>query len=423
MNSNKKYCLFPKPSFSHLYFLFYFVSSMVKQYIFKDIKEKENLSIPIFKLYVYEIGDFFSIIPYLIMKKEIKSEKITKSIANNYRRNFRYIYNDIFAKMKSRIIRNIFIISLINFIGQISTIIFYLIEGNQQMKVNHAYLNIVLIFNIIFLFLLTKFIMDISFYLYNYLSLIIFIICLIGLVFLDFSHIINNSIDFTNSLLYIVIKIFVALLYSIENIFAKIMFLKYYISPYFLLLIKATIKLCFLIIFSIPLFFAKFKDKNGEEKIIFLMIKDIFEDWKIIMFYIIYLINSFFYNILNYFIIDNFSSTHTAIAYIFEYFGIFIIYTITKSIKIDYIFGIRFIMFILLIIASLIYNEFIVINICGLANGTKLFLDYKEKVDLSLINEIKNFNINGNDYEDKNEESDRASLFRETMSNVELEEF
>ncbi len=396
---------------------------MVKQYIFKDIKEKENLSIPIFKLYVYEIGDFFSIIPYLIMKKEIKSEKITKSIANNYRRNFRYIYNDIFAKMKSRIIRNIFIISLINFIGQISTIIFYLIEGNQQMKVNHAYLNIVLIFNIIFLFLLTKFIMDISFYLFNYLSLIIFIICLIGLVFLDFSHIINNSIDFTNSLLYIVIKIFVALLYSIENIFAKIMFLKYYISPYFLLLIKATIKLCFLIIFSIPLFFAKFKDKNGEEKIIFLMIKDIFEDWKIIMFYIIYLINSFFYNILNYFIIDNFSSTHTAIAYIFEYFGIFIIYTITKSIKIDYIFGIRFIMFILLIIASLIYNEFIVINICGLANGTKLFLDYKEKVDLSLINEIKNFNINGNDYEDKNEESDRTSLFRETMSNVELEEF
>ena len=42
-------------------------------------------------------------------------------------------------------------------------------------------------------------------------------------------------------------------------------------------------------------------------------------------------------------------------------------------------------MHILLIIASFIFNEIFVINICGLANGTKLFLDYKEQKDLSLI--------------------------------------
>ena len=42
-------------------------------------------------------------------------------------------------------------------------------------------------------------------------------------------------------------------------------------------------------------------------------------------------------------------------------------------------------MYILLIIGSFIFNEFLVINICGLANNTKLFLDYKEKRDLSLI--------------------------------------
>ena len=45
-------------------------------------------------------------------------------------------------------------------------------------------------------------------------------------------------------------------------------------------------------------------------------------------------------------------------------------------------------MYILLIIASLIFNEFVVINIFGLANGTQLFLDYKEQDDLSLIHDI-----------------------------------
>ena len=52
MNKKKQYCLFPKPHLNHLLFLFYFVSSIVKQYIFIGIKKEENLSIPIFKLYI-----------------------------------------------------------------------------------------------------------------------------------------------------------------------------------------------------------------------------------------------------------------------------------------------------------------------------------------------------------------------------------
>ncbi len=51
-------------------------------------------------------------------------------------------------------------------------------------------------------------------------------------------------------------------------------------------------------------------------------------------------------------------------------------------------------MYILLIIVSCIFNEFLVINICGLANGTKLFLDYKEQADLSLINDENKINKN-----------------------------
>ena len=417
MNSNKKYCLFPKPHFNHFLFLFYFVSAMVKQYIFKGTKKINNLSVPIFKLYIFNIGDFLSIIPYLILKEKTKSNN-NKLIKNNILK--KYIHPDIFKKKKKQIIINIFIMCLFDFIGQTSTTIFYLIEGNQKIQVKHANLNIVLIFNIIFLFLLSKFILNMILYLHHYLSFIIYIICLIVISIIDFTEI--ESKDSINSLLYMTIRVFSVLLYSIVNNIAKIMFFKYYYSPYLLLLIKAIIHFFFLIIFSIPLIFVKFKDENEQEKIIFSMIGNIFKDNKIIiLFYIIYLISSFFYNILNFIIIDKFSPTHTAIAFISENFAIFIINAITSDTKIDYKFGIRFVMYILLIIASCIFNEFLVINICSLANNTKLFLDNKEKNDLILIDEINN-EQNMELYEDNDEENFRPSSIGDSLKSVELSE-
>ena len=439
MIPEKKYFLFPKPHLNHLLFLFYFISSIIKQYIFKGIKEEDNLSIPIFKLYIYEIGDLFSIIPYLILKKKTKTKNIAKPNDDDTTGNDYYIYNDIkieqYNKKKKPIMINLFIISLVNFIALISTIIFYLTEKNQKMTVKHPNLNILLVFNIIFLFLLTKFMLNIELYLHHYFSLIIFIACLVVITVIDFIAINENIVEeykdslikeshFINSSLYIIIRIFVVLLYSIENILAKIMFLKYYYSPYLLQLMKAIIKLFFIFIFSLPLIFVEI---NG--LIIFSLFKDIFKNdiLKNIFLYIIYLINHFFYNILNYLIIDKFSPAHTVIAYIFEYFAIFLINTTTtkteEKIIVDYKFGVRLVMYILLIIASLIFNEFVVINVCGLANNTKLFLDYKEKNDLNLIGELNN-EITPDDLisEDNIEENNRNSLVGKKENNIELTE-
>ena len=439
MIPEKKYFLFPKPHRNHLLFLFYFISSIIKQYIFKGIKEEDNLSIPIFKLYIYEIGDLFSIIPYLILKKKTKTKNIAKPNDDDTTGNDYYIYNDIkieqYNKKKKPIMINLFIISLVNFIALISTIIFYLTEKNQKMTVKHPNLNILLVFNIIFLFLLTKFMLNIELYLHHYFSLIIFIVCLVVITVIDFIAINENIVEeykdslikeshFINSSLYIIIRIFVVLLYSIENILAKIMFLKYYYSPYLLQLMKAIIKLFFIFIFSLPLIFIKI---NGI--IIFSLFKDIFKKdiLENIFRYIIYLINHFFYNILNYLIIDKFSPAHTVIAYIFEYFAIFLINTTTtktgEKIIVDYKFGVRLVMYILLIIASLIFNEFVVINVCGLANNTKLFLDYKEKNDLNLIGELNN-EITPDDLisEDNIEENNRNSAVGKKENNIELTE-
>ena len=92
---------------------------MVKQIIFKDIKGKDNLSIPIFKLYIYDVGDFFSFIPYLIIKKKIKISEEERTNRDSI--NYVYIYNDTtkneFKKNRMIIMIYMFLITtLVNFL-------------------------------------------------------------------------------------------------------------------------------------------------------------------------------------------------------------------------------------------------------------------------------------------------------------------
>ena len=76
-------------------------------------------------------------------------------------------------------------------------------------------------------------------------------------------------------------------------------------------------------------------------------------------------------------------------------------------------------MYVLLIIASFIFNEIFVINIFGLANGTQLFLDYKEQNDLSLIHEI---NSEFNSSEFLSERNSDIIIETKAKNNIELTE-
>ena len=395
ISKKKKYILFIKPRLIHLLFLFYFICSIIKQTILKDIKEKDNLSIPILKLYIYDIGDFISLIPLLVIKIKSKSKNSDNNInnsRNNSKEGLDYIYTGEityeYEKNRKAIILNIFLISIFDFVAQISTTVYYLVRGSQNLEVKQANLNSLLIFNVIFLFLFSHLILKTLFYRHHFFSFVIFIICLIVIVILDFIEINrDNSDKIVISIIYLLIRIFATMLYSLEDTIAKLMFHNYYFSPSLLLLIKAIIQLFYLIIFSIPLIYVKFKDEKGEEKILFSMFESIFNNRLYIFLYVLYMINSFFYNILNYSLIDVFSPNHTAIAKILENFGVLIINVIEKDIITGYYIAIRFIMFIILILTSFIYNEFIVFNCCGLNTGTKLYLDYKEKFDIALIEE------------------------------------
>ena len=411
MKPKIKRLFFEKPHINHFLFLFFFVSSIIKQIIFKDIKDKVNLSIPIFKLYIYDVGDLLSFIPYLIIKKKSKSQI---PIAERKKRKMneeeiKYIYNDLtgeeFKKNKMHIILFIFLLTILDFIAQISTVTFYLITGNQKFQVKQAHLNITLIFNVIGLFLFSKLFLRTTFRRHHFFSLIVFIVCLIVIVVLDIIQIIKEyGNNYKKPLIFLAIKIFTVILYSLEDVIAKVIFLNYYFSPYFLLLVKAIVQFGYLIIFSFPLIFTKIKLEGGGEVIIYSMFKDIFKEDIYYLYYLIYLVNSFFYNTLNFIIIDKFSANHSGISRIFENFGVFMINIIQKSIDIDSIFGIRLVMYILLIIVSFIFNEILVINICGLANG-KLFLDYKEQKDLSLIKDVNSSDLLTDSEKEENKDS------------------
>ena len=84
MNQNenlkkKKYFFFPKIEIKHSLFLFFFLVSFLKNYLKVFLEKKPKLQIEFLILYMSEVGDFLSIIPYLIMKKRSKTKNINKN--------------------------------------------------------------------------------------------------------------------------------------------------------------------------------------------------------------------------------------------------------------------------------------------------------------------------------------------------------
>ena len=137
------------------------------------------------------------------------------------------------------------------------------------------------------------------------------------------------------------------------------------------------------IMFSFPFIFKKIKIKDGESKNIFLMIGEIFEDKKYYFIVIGYTFISFLYNNTSNKIIDVFSPNHYANAKVLENIGIFIMDLIINGMDSSTNLILRIIMFILLILSTCIFNEFLVINFCGLSKNTKLFLDYEAKKEIN----------------------------------------
>ena len=389
----KKYFFFPKPHLNHFLFLLFFVISILKKYVNTFFPQKPKIPLEFLELYIYNLSDFFSIIPLFILQKRTKRKKeiIDSNSNKDVKGGHGYIYNNREkTNPKSKI--RIFILTISDYISQIASVIFYVILNELNIPMKFAKLTSLLIINVIVIFIISKLILHNHFYRHHSLSLLINIICLIVLIIVDISNIINYSGEIKMQFIYIIIKIVQSILYSLEDVLIKVLILSYYLHPFKILFKKALFQFFYNIIFNFPFIFIKLRDKDEEKEFLFPMIGRLFEDKINILITFIYAGISFIYNGTIFKIIDEFSPNHFAIARVIENFGILMLNIILEGADSQKNLVFNLIIYILLIIAALVYNEFFIINICGLSKYTKYFLDFEAESEISMIGEIINNN-------------------------------
>ena len=389
----KKYFFFPKPHLNHFLFLLFFVISILKKYVNTFFPQKPKIPLEFLELYIYNLSDFFSIIPLFILQKRTKRKKeiIDSNSNKDVKGGHGYIYNNREkTNPKSKI--RIFILTISDYIAQISSVIFYVILNEMNIPMKFAKLTSLLIINVIVIFIISKLILHNHFYRHHSLSLLINIICLIVLIIVDISNIINYSGEIKMQFIYIIIKIVQSILYSLEDVLIKVLILSDYLHPFKILFKKALFQFFYNIIFNFPFIFIKLRDKDEEKEFLFPMIGRLFEDKINILITFIYVGISFIYNGTIFKIIDEFSPNHFAIARVIENFGILMLNIILEGADSQKNLVFNLIIYILLIIAALVYNEFFIINICGLSKYTKYFLDFEAESEISMIGEIINNN-------------------------------
>ena len=416
----KKYFFFPKPNLNHLFFLLFLILSFLKTHVHSYFPNDQKNYQDFFDLYLFNFGDILSIIPYLIVRKRLKSSKKIEyepELDKETQDGINYIYEEKIDEsyFHKSSFKKILIFTIVDFIAQISYVIFVIIITEKNIEASLTSMNSNIIINIIVIFVLSHFILHTKIFRHQYFSLLINIICLIVLISFDINEIINNSNNIGLQIINILIGILGISLYSTEDVLAKVLFISHYYSSYNLLLIKGVIQFFYLFVFNIPFFFIKLTNEKGEKTLIYSMMARIFDEKINILIAFIFSIISFFFNFTIFKIIDVFSPNHFAIARFTENFSLIIDSIILNGADSEKYLVVRIIMFILLIFASLIQNEFIVINICGLSKDTKLFLNYEAENEFSTILKNDTFDIDeehhdNNGRESKQSEAEMASL-------------
>ena len=234
MSKISRYFRFPDLESKHFLFLLFFLAmickSVVKIFLKKQQDEKiDSIVDDFFKLYVYLIGDFLSIIPHLIVKYRMKNnDKIDDKIEKIESINDNNI-NESKPKEKNKCttFKDMLKYTIFDFIAQIgNTIYLYIIfkinlgEGhdcsdnynyNQTdcIPIGYASLNSITLISIISILIFNYIFLDSRFYRYHCFALIINIICLLILIIFDIIDITNNikeSIEIRMSIIHISIK-------------------------------------------------------------------------------------------------------------------------------------------------------------------------------------------------------------------------
>ena len=244
-------------------------------------------------------------------------------------------------------------------------------------------LNFLLIINIVSQYISSLIILHSFFHRHHYLSLFINLIFLIILVTKDIIEI--NKIDGEpiGKCLYILSRILIIVFYSVEDSFAKIILTYNSVSIYSFLLCRGIFVNFLAILFSIAFIFIDLPDENNENSCVFTRFWKLYENKVYILLYIGLFVIYFLYNANIFFIIDRFSPSHLGMTTTFGNLGYLLnSLIIYKNIEISEFF-LRLLIYFILIITSLVHNEFIILNFCQLQKHTRLFLEKEAEIDIN----------------------------------------
>ena len=422
-----KYLIFSELQRNHFLFLSYLIISIIKNFNNRYRISGDDIIFEFNRYNIFILSDFLSIIPVIIIKVRSKgnSEKYQEDFKDNSSKtsnDIKYIYTDVNKKKRKRIFKLLILVSFFEFLGKYINIIFDIITLTTNFIIKKVIINSNVLFNIISKYALSILILHLPIYKHHYLSLGINLICLIGLVIYD---IIN--IKEARSYIYVLMKIIVVILYSVEDVYAKILLSFESISTYIYLLYRGIFTTIFTIMYSIVFIFVKIPDEKGIKSCVFSRIWKVYENKLNILFCILSFFLEYISMVNVYLIIEKFSPIHYAIATILDNFVSLLISLIYGQVKVGEFF-IKLLIFLILILAALIYNEFVVLNFCGFQKYTHLFLLREADKDLELtlyknINENELFpgneNINKKDrINTKNRESSITEIRESNITEI-----
>jgi len=361
----------------YYYFLIYWcidLLSLIPSFIFQisnSEMEKGNISLvkyDYFQMLNLNIADLLSGFLVLITCCRMKSEKEIMNEKNKNRNsimNIDLIYNN-FAEKKNKYIL-ILILSILELLARSSNLLFNLFYEDVILK-NYD-LEWLFWLDIISRIIFSKIILNTSLHKHHYISVIIF---LFGSIIMTIFGIL--SLIKTNSMIKLLFLIPRNIIFGLGDIISKIILTYQFVLPQNLIFIKGIFNLgMHLIIFPILWL------TNKIDKDIFV---NSFGSGIDIAFFIINLIFTFLKVFCIMKIIDRFSPLHVAfvnvVLCLYQYILSIFIYKLNSNII---IFIINIICLIIIIFSTLLFNEIIIINACGLNTYTKKDILLREKKD------------------------------------------
>ena len=414
-----KYIICPVLTIKHWFFILFLVGGFLRIFvpdvlIYFNNKKKGNVNenIPNEESIEYHLTNkYFEIIRnivsdlflgvfhcyYKFRDSNEKKKKGRQTYTNNQRINF--IFNDNTPR-SSKMLKMIFIISLVDIICQLIIPIKYIIDyywSEQRILDTEPYhLYMLLFFDIFARYFFSLWILRTYFYIHHYLSFLLNIIGLSFIAIIDIRHKIIGTNQY--NALFIILLCIQTILYSFEDIMNKVAFRTLYISPNTLIFFKGLIQLIYLAIISLLFFIFYFDSEYFNMQ---------FELQKFICFVPFNIIRTYF--LVK--VIDKFSAQHMALLRVSETIIIFFYGKIaslwegfkTNPFQENYHIGeicVQIFGFMVLLISTLIHNEIIIINHPKLRAKTEYYLDkdadreQQSSFDSNTFSESKDNTIN-----------------------------